>query len=137
MLCCDPHLHKDIDKLQSVQRLACKICTKNWSASYSDQLHVLNLPIPLVIADYFSSFVYTMYKILNNTSFPENIINLRSGLQTHPMFTRHILQRHCILPWIKQTLNSFVPSTTTLWNGLPLSLYVFVYLLAVSTFMFR
>ena len=45
--CCavwDLHLQKDIDKPESVQRLACKICTKNWSASYSDQLHFLNLP---------------------------------------------------------------------------------------------
>ena len=46
--CCavwDPHLQKDIDKLKSVQRLACKICAKNWSASYDDHLHILNLPI--------------------------------------------------------------------------------------------
>ena len=40
----DPHLEKDIEKLESVQKLACKICTKNWSGSYSDLRHILGLP---------------------------------------------------------------------------------------------
>jgi len=31
----DTYLHKDIE---SVQSLACKICMKNWPASYSDHL---------------------------------------------------------------------------------------------------
>jgi len=30
---CGIRIRKDINKLESVQRLACKICTKNWSAS--------------------------------------------------------------------------------------------------------
>ena len=41
----------NIDK-QSVQRLACKICIKNWSASYCDHLYILVLQ-PLVIVEYF------------------------------------------------------------------------------------
>ena len=40
----DPHLRKDIDLLESVQRFATKLCTKSWSAhSYDERLHLLNL----------------------------------------------------------------------------------------------
>ena len=40
----DPHLKKDIDLLESVQRFATKICTKAWSAHpYEERLHSLNL----------------------------------------------------------------------------------------------
>ena len=42
----DPYLQKDLDILESVQRLACKVdvCTKDWSASHSDHLYILNFP---------------------------------------------------------------------------------------------
>ena len=115
-----PHLQEDIDKLESVQRLACKICTKNWSPSYSDQLHVLNLPTTCDCRLFLK--LCTMYKILNNTfSFPENIMNFRSRFQTHPMSTRHVSANSLYTPYAHTNsfMNSFVPSTSTLWNGLP------------------
>ena len=37
----DPHLRKDINLLESVQRFATKLCTKSWSAH--ERLHLLNL----------------------------------------------------------------------------------------------
>ena len=115
--CCavwNPHLQKDIDKLEW---LACNICTKNWSASYSDQLHILNL---LTTRDRRLFLkLCTMYKILNNTfSFPENITNFRSRFQTHPMSTRHV-SANSLYAHTNSFINSFVPSTSTLWNGLP------------------
>ena len=121
--CCavwDPHLQKDIEKLESIQRLACKICTKNWSASYSDQLHFLNLPTTRDRRLFLK--LCTMYKILKNTfSFPENIINFRSRFQTHPMSTRHLSANSLHIPHAHTNsfMNSFVLSTSTLWNGLP------------------
>jgi len=39
-----PHLSKDIQKLESVQRFACRVCTKRWNHAYSDVLHTLNIP---------------------------------------------------------------------------------------------
>ena len=40
----DPHLRKDIDLLESVQRFATKLCTKSCSAHpYEERLHLLNL----------------------------------------------------------------------------------------------
>ena len=49
----DPNLQKDINKLESVQRLACKICTKDWSASYSDHLYI---PLFLILQVYGMAF---------------------------------------------------------------------------------
>ena len=68
------------------------------------------------------SIICTMYKILKNTfSFPENIINFRSRFQTHPMSTRHLSANSLHIPHAHTNsfMNSFVLSTSTLWNGLP------------------
>ena len=40
----DPHLSKDIQELESVQRFACRVCTKSWDDAYCDMLHTLNIP---------------------------------------------------------------------------------------------
>ena len=42
----DPHLSKDVQKLESLQRFACRVCTKRWNDTYSDMLHTLNIYIP-------------------------------------------------------------------------------------------
>ena len=121
--CCvlwDPHLEKDIEKLESVQKLACKICTKNWSGSYSDLRHILGLPTIRDRRVFLK--LCTMYKITNNIfCFPENLINLRSGFHTHPMSTRSVSGNLLYQPfaYTNSLLYSFVPNTCYLWNGLP------------------
>ena len=40
----DPHLQKDIDKLEKVQKFALRMCTKNWMAGYDDLLTCCNIP---------------------------------------------------------------------------------------------
>ena len=40
----DPHLSKDILELESVQRFACRVCTKSWDVPYCDMVSTLNLP---------------------------------------------------------------------------------------------
>ena len=130
--CCavwDPHLHIKTSKNLSLYRHACKICAKNWSASYSDQLHILNLPTTHERRLFIK--LCTMYKIPNNTSFPENIINLRSRFQTHPMSTCYV-STNTLYIHTNSFMNSFVPSTSTLWNGLPSVITCLSILLAVS-----
>ena len=39
----DPHLQKDIDCIERVQKLASKMCTRNWSLPYDQRLSLLNL----------------------------------------------------------------------------------------------
>ena len=113
-------LQKDIEKLESVQKLACKICTKNWSGSYSDLRHILGLP---TIRDRRTFLkLCTMYKITNNIfCFPENLIKLRSGFHTHPMSTRSVSGNLLYQPFAHTNsfLYSCVPNTSYLWNGLP------------------
>ena len=44
----DPHLCKDIDALESVQRFTTKICTKFWNSNYQyclDELHFQTLNV--------------------------------------------------------------------------------------------
>ena len=40
----DPHLQKDINKLEKVQTFALRMCTKNWTADYDSLLTSSNLP---------------------------------------------------------------------------------------------
>ena len=113
------HLHKDIDKLKSAQRLACKICIKIWSASHDDHLHILNLPITHVRRTFLKLCI--MYKILRNTfSFPENIVKLRSKFQTHAMSTHYVPTNSLYIQYAHTIsfMNSFIPNTSTPWNGL-------------------
>jgi len=39
-----PHLQKDIDKLEKIQKFATKVCTKLWDWSYHELLAKLHLP---------------------------------------------------------------------------------------------
>jgi hypothetical protein len=39
-----PHLLKDIQKLEAVQKFALKVCLKRWDSGYSELLDVSGLP---------------------------------------------------------------------------------------------
>ena len=40
----DPHLSKDIEAIESVQRFASKVCTKQWcGVNYQDRLKLMNV----------------------------------------------------------------------------------------------
>ena len=98
----------DIDKFEFVQKLARKICTKNWSASYSDQLHVLNLPTTGDCRLFLR--LCTVYKILNKIfSVLENIIS-GQGSKTPPMSARHVSTNslYTLYVYTNPFMNSFV-----------------------------
>ena len=40
----NPHLIKDIDQLESIQKFALKVCLKQWDSSYFNLLQSTNLP---------------------------------------------------------------------------------------------
>ena len=44
----DPHIKRDIQLLESVQRFACKVCLKCWDMDYVNMLHCLGLPTLVV-----------------------------------------------------------------------------------------
>ena len=61
-----PHLVRDIAKLKRVQKLALRLCTKQWTLDYSTLLSLCNLPSLETRRKYFC--LCTMYKI-NRFSF--------------------------------------------------------------------
>ena len=40
----DPHLKKDIERLEGVQKFGLKVCLKRWQCGYMELLHLTNLP---------------------------------------------------------------------------------------------
>ena len=59
----DPHIKRDIQLLESVQRFACKVCLKCWDMDYVNMLHCLDLPTLVVRRQHLK--LMTMYNIIN------------------------------------------------------------------------
>ena len=69
----DPHLRKDQDLLESIQKFACKMITRKWDKGYDELLNMTNLPSPAERRLYLK--LCSLYKIVHNLSyFPPNII---------------------------------------------------------------
>ena len=72
----NPHLNKNIDELENTQKMALRICTRQWDLSYGDLL--LNSKILTLAArrEYLS--LCTFYKIIHNQMFfPPNILHFK------------------------------------------------------------
>ena len=113
----DPHLSKDIEALESVQRFASKVCTKKWrDVSYEDRLKLMN--IDTLRSRRLQLKLCYLYKILNGQAYFINspltlfssIYNTRShNLTLNVPFTRSA-----------SSFNSFFCQTVRMWNQLPL-----------------
>ena len=108
----DPHLKKDQDLLESTQKFACKMITKNWDKGYV--LYMTNLPSLADRRLYLK--LCSLYKIVHNvTYFPTNIVVpkvTRSYTNTPFTLYQPIAHTNCFL-------NSFVSHTVSHWNSLP------------------
>ena len=60
----NPYLDKDIKLLESVQKMALKICTKNWNSSYEENLAIVSLTSLAQRRDHLSLCYF--YKLVNN-----------------------------------------------------------------------
>ena len=104
-------------ELEKVQKFALRMCTYNWSANYLDLLS--NLQLSSLSTRRSQSKLFIIYKILNNLIyFPPKIFicippPIRSSHSYHPL---NVLTPYCKA---SATLNSFVPSVSSLWNSLP------------------
>ena len=87
------YLQKDINKLQSVQRLACKICTKNWSAPYRDHLHILGIPTTCDCRMFLKLSTITRLSIILSLSLKDNWPqkNVSNSLYVNPSRSTHSL----------------------------------------------
>ena len=111
-----PFLVKDIQKLESVQKFALKMCSKNWGSSYSENLEACSLP-ELTSRRKYLSLCY-FYKLANGTfEFPNCPTTLRqSNYNTRSSQSIIYTQpyAHC-----NSFFYSFFPRTVSLWNSLP------------------
>ena len=113
----DPHLTKDINALESVQKFALRMCTKQWSTPYQDLLTITNVPSLKSRRCYLR--LSLLQKIKNGTFFFPQI---------HLITERHAIGRHnrdqlLKRPFARTNLYyySYLPRTITVWNKLPAS----------------
>ena len=107
----DPHLLKDINSVENVQKYGLKMCLKSWDLGYQELLHLTQIPTLENRRIYLK--LCTLFKIIHGL-FP---------------FTPDVFQpsRHDYnLPLLYQPYartnafqSSFVPSTISIWNHLP------------------
>ena len=126
----DPHLLKEIRQLDSVQTFACRMATKNWSASDSKLQLICHLPSLKTRRMYFK--LCFLYKSLNHlTHIPNSLFMYRtSGSQR----VSHDLQLFCPRANTNSFLISFVCSFVKVWNSLP---YNVVHASSIQIFKYR
>ena len=109
----DPHLAKDINQLEDIQKFALKICTKRWNHNYHDLLQKANLPALVNRRNYLK--LCSLFKIVNGLCFfPSDIITERvSYFHTGPPLL------FCPFARTNSYKFSFIPSSVSLWNNLP------------------
>ena len=113
----DPHVKRDIQMLESVQKFACKVCLKCWDMDYDNMLHCLDLPLLRVRRQHLK--LITMFNIVNgNIVFPAGIFNLHQHLsQRNNSSVFHKLHSRTNYFYF-----SYVPSVITVWNTLPVDI---------------
>ena len=110
----DPHLQKDIDCIERVQRLASKMCTRNWSLPYDQRLSLLDLPT-LSFRRKVTKMCF-LYKILNGLTTPPFPLVVNN----HCYNTRsHNLSLCTSYAHNNPYLYSYLNSSIRLWNALP------------------
>ena len=112
----DPYLSKDIEAIESVQRFASKVCTKQWhDTSYQDRLKALNIGT-LQSRRQHQKLCY-LYKIINGQSF---FVNPPLSYFSSVYNTRsHELTLNIPFTQSTSSFNSFFCDTARLWNHLP------------------
>ena len=112
----DPYLKKDIDSLESVQKFAMRVCSKQWDADYPTLLSSLNLPT--LAARRKRMKLCIMYKIVNGlVDFPNAPVALRDNPFELRNIHAHTLTRLSVKT--NSFMYSFFPSVLNDWNSLP------------------
>ena len=111
----DPHFSVHSNKLESVQKFAARLVTRNWRGNYDELL--LRLQWPTLSVRRRKQKVALCYRILNNCS-----IIPSSFFTPHP--SPHLRHNHSLplyYPPIRSTshLSSFSVSVVPIWNCLP------------------
>ena len=111
----DPYLSRDKELLESVQKFALRVCSKQWEAPYSQLLKLSQLPSLSIMRSI--QKLCLMYQIVNNlTVFTLDVFKVKP---TSSMVIRY--QSSFEVPFARTNYfyYSFVPSVCRLWNSLP------------------
>ena len=112
----DPHLLKDQQTLENIQKFACRVCLKQWDLSYPTMLRTLS--IPTLAARRKQLKLCTFFSYVNGLSIAPiaNLIHRVTPFQSRHM---HDLSFVCPIARTNQYMYSFFPHTIHLWNNLP------------------
>ena len=105
---------------EKVQFFALKLCSRNWSSSYSSLLRKINCPT-LSTRRKTSKLIFLFKILYGYVYFPPNSFLFRS----QPRMSVHSSHPYNLLVPFASTsafLHSFVPSSSSLWNSLPRSI---------------
>ena len=116
----DPHLVKDCDQIEKVQRTAAHWVTSDYSLLSNVTAILSNLNWPTLALRRKISKLQTFYKAVHNLTalpIPDYFLHVSS-------FTRNYHSLHYIIPHTNSNSYkfSFFPSTIRAWNNLPTSL---------------
>ena len=109
----NPHLVKNITKLEDIQKFALRMCCKNWDAGYQELLDLTTMPTLENRRLYLK--LCSLYKIIyGHFYFPPNVFTAQPNrtLLDSPLLN----QPHSHTNYYQ---SSFVPSTISVWNNLP------------------
>ena len=121
-----PHIRRDIDKLERVQRQSARFIMADFSHFSSITNMLIDLNIPSLEHCRQASSITFLYKIVHNhiDISPVDLIPVTSNTRGHDQRFHHIYAR------TNQYSNSFFPRSIRLWNSLPpdlQSLQIFKY----------
>ena len=91
----DPHLQKDINKLEKVQTFALRMCTKNWTADYDSLFTSCNLP-SLKKRHLFLKLSF-LYQLVNNLVIllSHNVSHQEARLNTRSASSAQLVRPFC------------------------------------------
>ena len=103
------------NKLEDIQKFACKIATSRWDLGYQELLELTD--IPSLATRRLHLKLCTLYKIVYGLCyFPPDIFVPRVSYSQR---TSHCLSFHQPHAYTSSLQYSFVPHTISLWNSLP------------------
>ena len=112
----DPHLSKDIEAIESMQRFASKVCTIQWrDVNYKDRLKLMNIETLQSRRQHLKPCY--LYKIINRQAHSVN--SSLSDFSSVHSTTSHSLTLNIPFARSVSTFNSFFCHTARMWNQLP------------------
>ena len=116
----DPHLKKDIEMLESVQKFGLKVCLKQWHSTYENLIDQAGIPSLAVRRKLLK--LCQLYNILNAYGHV-NFLNLPTSCRPTSFVNRirsvHPLSLSKPFSHSNFHCSSFFPSAISLWSTLP------------------